>query len=1615
MYINSVDTILSNIIDKSYEVILKSKTFSSILKVSNFSSKYENIVKMINDFIKTIDWTPIKELFTDNKHSKTVIDIMQKYIAYYTFIAIGYFYEDKMDTYKNNVIEFSKLVNKSMIDIPGFLTSESNSNIFMVTDIVRNIREIVDDEKFKQRKKIDEKYYNALKDLEELGSDFVTSFLSLKANHNDKFTQCQNIIKTIILRRLYFSIDKNEILKLLETVDENTGETIYIDVSFPLEKSIDIAEIEATLTQEEIDQGLAKNIFEIITTGDQMYQQYFAQTVDSKIAELLDSGFIVPISEDFMLYHDDAEKYETQKIDIRKREQLKIRYILDKINSVETLNVKDPEAIKKSSGLSVVHANRVAMTMNEIENVKIINKLLSYGTKATEGMDSGNELISYTRYPYVNFKMFKRDGFPMIFDKTIDVIRSVSFDKFGATTQSKNNTIQMRIGSDGQLLNIVGFVIPTGLRSLGCLRIKDVTEIDGGYDAFIKAIDDDVNGRKITDRYWYFNLSNNVSQITTYEHFDEMEQSEQCKLICAKIRDDIINIVSQRITSVLSHFTELSFFAAFKIVTKIMEMTFKIPETDPKFSDIKKLIYYKLYQKYIPQYDIKDDNVFGISGETQHLPVVPEKDTKKILYINTKMIVEEKQQSDTRSGSSRDTISIDAICQHFVSWDNIITQKKVGVIKYTEALDEFAQQFVKVTDELDYVCKSCGATLDIKKYVTDGAYDSSTQKFVAFYIPMNVLLEDLPEYRKYNIAIRNMDRLIDQKLASILNIHFLEGHQTTQKIKRNSMIKDVIDLVLLVNSFMKKENMKERKDHVEKLYGINGDISNLFQFELDNSIFIFTSGDKDYYKFIKHNNIVAYIIFMILLELNENHISAITDRICNYALYEKFGERIMGDLKIRVDNTNGVKNITEFPLLSYTIYVITCILSKYAIWYVKDGEDTHKKVNPIKQKIMIHTIIDIINNVLECSDKYQGKRIFEVIKTKFYMKLTSVYSNKTFLESIRENSQLATKKINSGIDTNKSIVLEINSEYSPMLLDYHEFNKYVSARFIPSVVKYTETNIEITNLTHCKAGMSHIFALEPGNKRVKCTVCNLYLDEIKYDEAQTDYIKSAMELRQLEKIGDRYCLSGERHHFIRDIKNNIMQCIKCKYIAGDYLPSEKLKQLKKILFEPHVIKAIKISDKKKEKHDLYVSNVMKALRGTYIESKTHRDDYYKFIDNFIMTLQKDVGDVVNIDSDLVYLNDDMYIINHNHLGYPIQPPLMLSGHGPEISFKKNHSFFKCDVIMYESEKGGKISVFYDAHSYILLGYKESNKDFIRSSKSENRIKILYSVKNKLRYLGSTSKYINVAQNEDLKNLNDDELTALLSQERITHIGNIIHQLVICLNRIKNHTKVSTPSEDIDEMDVGQEFNIEKYSRKLQLLKLRDTDANTPKSNKKIFKLWNMVVQNLHYFEKHSKDVKIIHLGDYVDIEDIIDNDYAGNLILFYFVSELSKLLVINQNKYVKKTLVEFIIEFIIYSFNEYNLDYLASSNELRRFECMLMSSDYLSDLEKNGFGMDTFIEAFEEKTKEQLAEEEDDREAEDAIDMDGENEDDENANESYLERDSGRFNDDVQSLELELN
>ena len=69
------------------------------------------------------------------------------------------------------------------------------------------------------------------------------------------------------------------------------------------------------------------------------------------------------------------------------------------------------------------------------------------------------------------------------------------------------------------------------------------------------------------------------------------------------------------------------------------------------------------------------------------------------------------------------------------------------------------------------------------------------------------------------------------------------------KWRRKAVVKDAIDILIMNNQKLKKI-FKERNEMASKTYGISRDLSNLFVFEFENSIFVFSSKDKDYYKYM---------------------------------------------------------------------------------------------------------------------------------------------------------------------------------------------------------------------------------------------------------------------------------------------------------------------------------------------------------------------------------------------------------------------------------------------------------------------------------------------------------------------------------------------------------------------------------------------------------------------------------------------------------------------------------------------------------------------------------------------------------------------------------------------
>ena len=163
------------------------------------------------------------------------------------------------------------------------------------------------------------------------------------------------------------------------------------------------------------------------------------------------------------------------------------------------------------------------------------------------------------------------------------------------------------------------------------------------------------------------------------------------------------------------------------------------------------------------KYDEYDDKVYGLTGDIIELPQYDrtKEDNKNKLQITTEFIKEE--------GITIEKEKVEGLCQHNITWDRISELKTSNVKLFLDELYQYIQTYVQENAEHDFVCKSCGFYLNIKKYVQDGKYDDSTQKFIVYGLPLDTPLEDMPEYEKHRGTIRSIDKYIE-KISLINNL-----------------------------------------------------------------------------------------------------------------------------------------------------------------------------------------------------------------------------------------------------------------------------------------------------------------------------------------------------------------------------------------------------------------------------------------------------------------------------------------------------------------------------------------------------------------------------------------------------------------------------------------------------------------------------------------------------------------------------------------------------------------------------------------------------------------------------------------------------------------------------
>lgn len=1607
MYINKIDDLIDNVIDDFYvNVILKDKDLAKIFKEPNFVKYQQEINELVKKYVSTIDLKEIKELVKSNDAVNTIFEIVKRYVFCYLFLTVGFNYQSKIDTYINNIIEFTKNQTEHNFKIDNFFNSDSNAIIIRYNIMIHNILNLLGADQQKiDILKTKPDYKEVIIFLNSLGSEFVIKNIKLNGENvkNNKTLQCHNIIKTIIILLLYKTNEKKEIFRLLEISEHLDEEYMFLDIVVPNQQYVDYSSIEKLIGSRQDVKNLSNYFWTFLKEHEETLTKP-PESTDDKIALLIKSRILTPICDDFLLYHKESERYD-KVLDpnkIKKKEDTKIRYIINKIDSVAELysdQVRRDEKILTNikKHFYVPLLSKKAIIVNHHEDIHIINKFINQGKRSIENNEYFNDLIHYKLYPYVNFKDFENAGFSLNIHDTIDIVRSVNFAHDEFRQRTKKNYLQLRTGSKDMIVNIVGFMIKTNLNPIQCVKIQNAIDIrslskstTNGNELITEYLKQSTMGTKehSASVYWMFDLEKDT-QIANADVMNKNSISDQIKNLVGMLYDNILNEMYYVIVDELENTKHLNIQIAHQIYKTLSNRIISIASDSELFRKLETKMY-ELIEKTEQNYDANEDILHGIHGNVIKLPqyIVPKRTKAQVVNLNVSGISEYGTRVEN-------TGVVEGICQHNITWDKISALGKKNPKAYMDQLYSFIQQYVIENVDQEFVCKSCGTHLDIRKYITDGTFDDATQKFITYSMPMDVSLEDIPEYEKYKVTIRNIEKYVE-KIANVSNIPHLDKASANVKWKRKAIVKDAIDILINNNQKLKK-TFKERNENASKLYGINRDLSNLFIFELENSIFVFSSKDKDFYKPIKQNNIFAYLIYLIALEFNDSHVSFIgndSKGLCNIQIFDKIYKSLFGDLKIRVNSAGDLAPITNYKILCYIIYIIGCSTIKYNMWYHEYKEGTQKKkYDPLITKILVHTVVDVMNSVLEIASVEKQSSLYEMLSIKTFKKLQTTFINESLYNTLKTNGRSSTYETHTKVAKTDAKLIDLAGKHIQMKYEepYRETcrtSKIILSKNVKPYVKYYNVN----NITNCENGQFHVWTPKAG--KFICKLCNIEANDIKFNTNVTSEIANKFKFVRLEKLAESICIAdGTVHQYIQE--GGIKKCLKCKNSIDHKYDQKELEKLDRAIASHDELLNTQITEQKKiineniAKEVSYVDKVVENLKKSYGES-----NQFEFINEMLDEIQSAVG---NETSSGVYLRDNSYIIDHDHFGSKLSQSIIITD-GKKINFKQAHPFYKTDVIYYSSYQTGKIDVFYDATTKILLGYKEESKNFVHNQKHDRRLTINYSISNKLKLLGYPSQFIDVSKqyedsivgkegtNYSKEQLNISLLSCII-RERIANLKRVIYEFQRILYRLlNNYTQTIEEHDDTEFFSNKMNSFVANYKKKLNDVKLVGE-----KGEHQIFKHWKGVTRGI--FAEEIKQTKFnFEEHKIINSEEINKVDKNGNLILFFIVKEFTKLLKYNSNKFIKASIISFILDFVNTSFNLFNTERLTNNMDIKIFYYLINSQTYLNEIaEKSGVKnvegiYSEYVEEDKEITQEEKDNIEDAQEEQEARDMEFEDE-----------------------------
>jgi hypothetical protein len=1493
MYIFPVDELLDTLLDKFFDKIQKDKIYQTVLRDKNFVRFQPNIISFIEDFYKEN-----QQIIKDKKEDiqKIINDYLKTYLYYYFFIGLTYHYQGGRDTFITNMVEISKNQSKSKVKILDFFNSDANGSIIKFFTIIKNILELVPLKTLEKIKialiNAPIKFQTTLEFINYFGEEFI---LKRVIENTDNF---HILIKSIVIKEIYFKKDRENLIKIVEQEKEAEGEFTYITIVTSLTgKMVDFNTIEKLLTPQQIREGLADDIYSYILDYKERIKQYNLEK-DKNIDYLLTNKILIPITEDFLRFHKNTEKYQSGEK--ATKEDTKAKYIISKLNQVKNYyspNLENNPKLKLNIKNLFFNPmmDKLATLVNIQEDVKIKSKLILADTSQTE--EILNDMENLMRYSYLNFNHFSKDGFKIRPSMSVEGVRYVSLKReFG------NKFVETRMANDLIDINVVGVIFNHQKLIPKMILTKNLIN-QGTYQDFLKKVLID-KSKEIS--YWLFDTNKDELKTELYEDVAGGDKDRTIKVFLQDFYYQYYNFLLNQIKDEIKNKKIINQFELFNLLDKYAKNYVDFFREPELYNEIFNFFNLQMI-KNIKITEDPVDNIIPGKTTKYKLPIykVPKPKATTILVEKTKKI------------NLEEILSYKSLCIHHLIWEDIRVMNKKEIDKFNQKVFDFVKQYVRENKNGDYICKSCNELIPLEKYQIAGTYVEEVDMFMTTAVGISQPLESLPKYKNLTRTIRNLDRVIEN-LSFSSNIKIFLGNDPVIRLRRRLMTKDIIDLVQLHTQYI-KETIKERPRDFQTRYGISPALSNLFFFELKDDIFLTSSKDTDKFKIIKYNNLMTYMLLLMILELSSGQLLDFKEnKFVNYYLYEKFMS-VFEKLKLRISQ-NEMITLSKIPLLCYAIYYLSGLLVQQDIWLYPPSEDKKKLFDFEVQKEVIHTLLDLINSLVESNFRENKNILNEIIITRFISKLRRTYQDTKMFERIKqEKSQFIsfdsnTKKMKFIEKKVPAIDLNLAQEIE---LKQKEYNQcYISKTKLDK----NELNFVIYQLTKEKLN-------EVTNKQIKRILKKICGDS---NIASNPIVK---------KICDKY-----GPNFELDVDEKDIQIIKDTVAKED--------QKKQLTLELQV-------KKDKEKEDRKQKRVKEVLSS--FEKYINQDS----INDFIKSLSSVLGSKVKTEKLELYLNDDIIIVNHDYLGNERKEKLSFLRSSGLLKEEDKNSFFNQDVLYFFDNKS-KLYLYYDKYELQYLGYSSDKKKYQKMF-SRNNLEIKYSVRNMLLNLGSRNLYENINFYFSEKPKKNNEIITKLLNERIIRLRNLIvkSNSIIYQIKYKNLT--------LQTLNTKEKLLVDEFNNRISDFNIKDESGKNS-----VFKNWKY----LSYLQpdKITENILISH-PNYLDVNLLNKLKNLDMKLINFLVYHLNNLIKYNSNKRIQNEIAYLVVSLIKFLFDYY---YQEMNNlEIRKFNILINSDEPVLDPSYKIIGMYQEIIKNEELESEEYQEKQlDAQEEADAIDYD---------------------------------